>query len=618
MGIFQNLFGKKKVEKQPVMSAKNPDLIELYDEFGRAFYVPRSIWKEKVLGDNLEKAKNNPDELYDMLLTALQDGFAGEVVPYAKQLHEIDPFPDRGTTMLGIVYMKVGRLDDAERVFKDYISRHGEDGVILTNLAKVYSERGKESLAEATLWHALELDPNQDNGLMWYAAIYYERGGDAAQEECYRKIAKLPGSWRALLWQAQSFLLKRDYAAAKKLYLEAIRRAGQPIPSDLLMQMSGDLGQNGYLDEIIHLVAPHYNSKVHGLQVGNNLIKAYLDLGQSGQAHSILEELYTYNRPDWRATLDYWDSELAKAHVSEKAGDPVFAPKSMEILTIEGPLWGRDNSPFAEFLPEKTGKAKRVAIIGSTALIPEPPANPEFQLSDAPGRLSRSVPLILSEQIHLTTEASGTALIAFAGEQAFALFGTSFKDNDIAQLMERLEVIPDVAIGVTVDTRNLKWEITLRLIKVADSTCLGTSRVKVNPDNPGPAVWDLLENTRRLLEEKAGIQRITPPSWYKLPVGKLASEYLLRLEQQLAVIGQKGQGLSGEHEILDGILQLYLSQSNNETIKMILVQTFRQMKKIRPKIISEYQRKLERLLTMNTKSGAIEKQFVKSIQELLD
>ncbi|NOZ13031.1 MAG: tetratricopeptide repeat protein [Acidobacteria bacterium] len=616
MGIFQNLFGKKKVEKKPVTSVKNPDLIELHDEFGKAFYIPRNTWKEKVLGYNLEKAKNNPDELYSMLVTAVQDGFAGEVVSHAEQLYAIDPLPDRGTTMLGIVYMKAGRLDDAERVFQTYISRHGEDGIILTNLAKVYSEQGKDSLAEATLWHALELNPNQENGFMWFVAMHHERGGDAAAQECYRKIAKLPGSWRVLLWQAQSFLRNRDRTAAEKLYLEAIRRAGQPIPSDLLMQMSGDLGQNGYLNELIRLVAPHYDSKVHGLQVGNNLIKAYLDLGQPGQAHSILDELYTHNRPDWRPTLDYWEKELAKAHVAEKAADRVPGSQSMGILTIEGPLWGRDNSPFAAFFPEKTGKSKRVAIIGSTALLREQPKKLELQLSNAPGRLSRSVPLLLSEHIHLTTEASGTALIAFMGEQAFALFGTPFEDNDVVQLMGRLNPVPDMAIAVTVDTRESKWRIALRLIKVADGTCLGTSGVKVNPDNPGPAVRDLLENTHRLLEEKAGIPRITPPSWYKLPIGKPASEYLLRLEQQLAVIGPKGQGLYGEHEILDGILQLCISQPGNKTIKMMLVQTFRQMKKIRPGIISEYRQKLDRLLTMNTKPDVIEEQFVKSIREL--
>ena len=57
------------------------------------------------------------------------------------------------------------------------MSAHGESGIILANLAKVYDHKGDHPRAMETLWHALELDPNQENGLGWYEQIHREKDG---------------------------------------------------------------------------------------------------------------------------------------------------------------------------------------------------------------------------------------------------------------------------------------------------------------------------------------------------------------------------------------------------------------------------------------------------------
>ncbi|HBL64669.1 MAG TPA: hypothetical protein DDZ58_00560, partial [Achromobacter sp.] len=67
-----------------------------------------------------------------------------------------------------------------------------------------------------------------------------------------------------------------NYAGALALYREALAQAGEPVPGDLLMQMTGDLGNAGRIPDIVQMAAPHYRAAAHGPQVGNNLIKAYL------------------------------------------------------------------------------------------------------------------------------------------------------------------------------------------------------------------------------------------------------------------------------------------------------------------------------------------------------
>jgi pentatricopeptide repeat protein len=51
---------------------------------------------------------------------------------------------------------------------------------------------------------------------------------------------------------------------------------------------------------------------LHGLAVGNNLIKAYLELGDADEARAVLDKLYAQQRPDWRDALAYWDGQIDK------------------------------------------------------------------------------------------------------------------------------------------------------------------------------------------------------------------------------------------------------------------------------------------------------------------
>jgi Tfp pilus assembly protein PilF len=261
----------------------------------------------------LESRRDDPDGLAPVISLALQHGCAADAVPYAEHLLRTDPVAARAATLLGIAYLQTGRLDDAERVLEDVLSEHGENASVLTSLAQVYSRRGDDERAEAALWRALQADPNQDTALYVSAAMHHERGGDAAVSELYRRAADLPGSWRPQLWLAREALGEGAVDAARELYDEALSRAGDLVPPDLLMQMSGDLGAAGHLEEIVRLVGPHFDPAVHGLAVGNNLVKAYHDLGRAGEARRVLDTLRTQDRPDWRETLDYWAARLDEA-----------------------------------------------------------------------------------------------------------------------------------------------------------------------------------------------------------------------------------------------------------------------------------------------------------------
>jgi tetratricopeptide (TPR) repeat protein len=616
MNIIRKIFSKKTSEgvepcppEQPpdVDPGKDPNLIRGFDKYGREMFITRQDWRDNVLMGSLDEVQKDPQQLYEVLVGALQDGFAADIVPYAEQLWHIDPIPSRGATILGIVFMEVDRLDDAQRVLEDFIARHGEDGIVLNNLAKVHHRRGDTTRAEAILWHALELDPNQDNGLGWYVEMQRDRGGEAAALDAFRRIAALPQSWRARIWLAQDALQRNDLAAAVAFYEEALAMVANPAPTDLLMQMSGDLGKDGHMAELIRLTKPHFDPAIHGVMVGNNLIKANFDLGQLEEARRVLDLLYAQKRPDWRETLSYWDAELAKANVTAQART-MQPPQSISILSIEGPLWMRDRSPFATLLPTKHTGAPRVAVFGSTALSARSTEQPGSQLSDNPGRMSRAIPLALAEQIHLGTTAVGVALIAWARDHGFALLGRPHDDSALCSLAGKGSKAPELVVSVTLNTTHPVWKVALHVLRQADARRLAETSVEASAENPGPAIDGLSESLLSLLETHAGINLMPIPSWYQRPSGFDASDYLLRLEQQLAIACMnldflKGGGLFGEREMLDGILQLCVRQPANPTVRMVLAQTLRQMKKVRPDILPEYKDKIAVLQQDHPLSG---------------
>lgn len=311
----------------------------------------------------------------------------------ARQLYRIDPQPHRGAVYLAVTLLQLKQYDEAGNVLEETLQRHGDNGDALTNLAKVYSFKGDEERAKHTLWRALEVDPNQSNGLNWFVARERDRGGEAARLAALRSVAVLPSAWRAQLWLARSELENNHVVAAMAFYRQALSRA-TPAPTDLLMQMSGDLGNRGQLRELVELTVPHFDAKLHGLTVGNNLIKAYVDLRESAKARAILEQLYAQQRPDWRQALTFWDGELDKAE-QNYGPVPTTEELHLDLLRLDVPIWAANMIEIDSLLSAKPTRPIRVGFMAGSA---EQQGTDRItvQPADTVGRLTRALPLFLA------------------------------------------------------------------------------------------------------------------------------------------------------------------------------------------------------------------------------
>ena len=174
--MFGGIFGKKRAGAKPQASsptskasAAQPsvEMIRVYDNFGRELEMPKEEWRTRVLPGAIQGAWNDADRLYSVVAGALGDGLFSDVLAAAGRAAELEPANPRGACVYAIALMKVGRPEEAERVLASYVERNGEDGAVLTNLAKAQAERGDEVQSGRTLWRALEVDPTSRTRSIW-------------------------------------------------------------------------------------------------------------------------------------------------------------------------------------------------------------------------------------------------------------------------------------------------------------------------------------------------------------------------------------------------------------------------------------------------------------------
>jgi tetratricopeptide (TPR) repeat protein len=571
-----------------------PAGVRAFDQFGREVIIPREEWRTNILPGMLKEVWEQPDQLYLLILNSLNDGFFAEVADAAQHLYQIDTVPARGTCMWAIVLMQAGRLDEAETVLSGHLAEKGEDASVLTNLAKLYAEKGRQEHAEATLWHALELEPNLDSALGWYASLAQERGGEAAAMEALERIRTMPATWRAQLWLARGELNAGRLDSAKALYHEALERSPRPVSGDLLMQMSGDLGALGLLRELIELTAPQFVPELHGLPVGNNLIKAFLDTGNLDPAENVLRALASYNRPDWKAAVDFWGAEIARRRGA--SGVPQQMELQIGMLRIDGPVWLPERSPARRLFGSKANEGPSVTFLGGTAESPQEPGQVTPQLADALGRITRALPLFLAEQVDMLGAASGRAMLPWAVSQApgqpsgFVVSGQRWPDEMAVQSVSGEPNQSDYVVTVHVDAEVEPWTADLAFVRSSDGVRIGELTREFDSAAPEDGLRALATEVLELLGEA---DRSNAQVRYEVPSGADFTAYLMRLEQLLAVrcaaMDSVPAGfLNGEREILDGGIALSRAEPDNAAVRVLLVETLAGMRAIRPEIAAEY------------------------------
>lgn len=326
--------------------------------------------------------------------------------------------------------------------------------------------------------------------------------------------APAAGAVMPQLVAAREKLEARDLPGALALYEEALVLAGDR--ADVLVTISADLGVNGYIREIIELVAPRYDAERHGPATGLNILQAYLALRNAEAAQHVLDILFALKRPELEDRLHGFSNAIAELIQEEVPPlDPSGAPgtpaelATVNLVSISKPIWFYGLEPLAaQILPSKAGKLRRVAFTqlalpGLTDLA-ELVQKPENEL----GRLSRALPLWLAETFYFSPHYAPIAAVGIFNQRHYALFGPEWTTDNLTQLVNTTEGGLDYVFTGALRQTAGEFELLLRVWEVKKMKERKLFTVRWNASSADSELAQLHEQVRMFMEwspEKTGI-----------------------------------------------------------------------------------------------------------------
>lgn len=580
----------------PADTTGKPDqLITAYDVHGREIRITRADWRDRMLLPQLEAKWNDPEALYGLIVNALNDEFIAEVEPASRRLLDTDPIIERSHVIRAIVLMKLGSLDEAERILMRAIGQVGETGTLLTNLAKVFDSKGDQDRADTTLWRALTLDPNQENGLGWWLARDQERNGEAGYVAALGKAAAIAGSWRPTLYLGRHWLAAGEVAQALELFRTVLASAASS--GDALLTISGDLGNAGRITELVDLTEPHYEPSIHGPQVGFNLLQAYLELGRLDEGEALLDRLYALDMAPFKQHLD----ALAGQYQERRREATPARPLDQSELQIghamfELPIWMyglRDPQWLFQSKPEG---ARRVTFL-PLGKVMDPAGQAEEQREDDVGRLSRAVALYLAESAYEWTDVHGQVLLPVVmggGPVVFPAQDEASQRETAAQLASNTDVLVQGAIDRSDDA----WTISLYLWDTAALELIAQEAISADSAGLEAAVAEL---ERRMLAHLGGARSRPHDDLYIRPGIEQMQSYLDALAQSLMLglvaTGMASRdGLWGERNMLEWPLRMALHWPDLEVPKAMYLSGISHAARYGSKLLGEFEERSFALL----------------------
>ncbi len=576
-------------EQQPA----NREMIECYDEQGQKILVSREEIRKTILPNQLKNHWSNADALYNDILLAFKDDFNEEALDAAKHLVHIDEIKERGYTTLAIAYMTKELFGEAEKTLKEYINLFGKTGMILTNLAKVHHQRGDIEGAKDLVWESLCLEPNQEATLQWWVILNMEAGQNNVAD-LLKKITAIKGSWLPQLYLARYYIEQKDLESAKPIYEYVLNTSVDELP--VLYIISGDLGNNGYINEIIDIVAPLYDPEKHDIMAGMNILHAYIQTGKHVEGQKLIDKLMKSERPDVKAVLQKLASDFETLEKAQKNNGSKPEGVEYELVVTDKPIWFYGlKSP--EWLLPKELKSENIGFLAFADLTDKTGNVTAIQRDDNSARLTRGLPLLLQEILLFKHSRETKFLIPVEKDKGpyerIAEYGTqslydAARTNDL-----------DLLVTGSISGNEDEYDVKVVLFE-KESQSTQTFEMKLSNSEDNSEFMATLNSIIMKITETKDIE-LTEPEFYDIPKKEIIFNYLsalgLSLTQSLVdnkVV--KLESLWGETNILNSYLDLALSAPENPVAKIILISGLSKSKSYGSEVYKEFQEQTVKLL----------------------
>ena len=157
------------------------------------------------------------------LLQEHQKNVAGAEAEY-KQVLALDGHSTEAVLGLTNLYMKSGRVADAEPLLRTLTAERPDDGELHLQLGRVLASQGKKDDAIAEFQTALKLSPNDSDAQRELADLYVGTGKNDLAESLYRTlVAAQPNDAELHRGLGQALLRQKKFPEAQQELLAAVR-----------------------------------------------------------------------------------------------------------------------------------------------------------------------------------------------------------------------------------------------------------------------------------------------------------------------------------------------------------------------------------------------------------
>lgn len=408
------------------------DFIEGTDAFGRRMRFSRDEYRKKVLPGLIEQYGNQPDQLAQVLMQALQQGFAKDLVGAANRLAAIDKDVERSLSLLSVVQRDAGDLEAAEFSLRDLLRKKPASAAASVGLALLADKKGDAAACERLLGEALHKDCNHPDAVHAWLQVRHKHVGDEGYRHELEALCQMPGAWRGKLWRARLDLQQQQPDAAAATYRELL--AQKDPHQDVLFMAATDLlnaRQHALLDE---LIAPRFLPGRHHPHIGLALLHHFAATKKTAAGEALLHQMHLHYGQMMQDALQPFTAEFDRQRLAALPAVKPPAQPRVGLFRLEWPAFCAGLADPQWLLPQKQAGHREVLFLG-LALDGQPqlPAGHEEEV----GRLTRSVPMFLAEHVWLASPHRGTVGLPMAEPGGWVVMGRPWQEEQlVAQMTE--------------------------------------------------------------------------------------------------------------------------------------------------------------------------------------
>ncbi|TKI56059.1 hypothetical protein E8L90_11630 [Brevibacillus antibioticus] len=313
------------------------EFVTFTNELGQTIDMSREDYQKKIIPQNLDKYWDEKEKLRDFAMELVKGQFHEQAAVAADRLLELYGPIESALIFRAVVHMQAREFESAKKILTDCLERFPSSGTACTNLAKIFAFEGDEPKAIETLHTGLHKDPNQENGLNMFVESFVQRGIKDELKGQLEALASKEGAWRPQLQLARLALTEEDLLNAMKWYMVAIEGAKDRF--EVVMTVTGELGQAGYVYQLIQICEKFWTPDFPYPYAGFNYANALLATDQMEKAIAILRNMQEHLPDNYKPMVDHFLNRVPGAIEMEAAAQQKDVESQMDDPTAKKSKW---------------------------------------------------------------------------------------------------------------------------------------------------------------------------------------------------------------------------------------------------------------------------------------